>query len=297
MMSKTLITSKDPKGLQAMRLFEDAYNKAELDTESAQRINECGGEFQNGITKLIVELSVSNQFADEEVESSYGYLSGYKKPHSIEEQIEILRFHWPQLNPDKAIHYMEKAYSKLKFPEWIEGPFAIIRPGFFSNIYGEEVEEILKAFKKARKGKFVNYRKGQLGSNFLQQHQRTVLYLKKLSKAQNESDILIEPAQFGIRHRGKSVRRAREVFVRDEYGSGAKDIGTKLLTHPERLQRYDDLWIDCAGDEYSSEAGGEFGSAPCFAFSFGFRGGRVRFHSNGVAYASACYGSASSFWQ
>lgn len=39
-MTKTLITSRDPKGQQATTVFEAAYNKAKLDGEGAQRLNE-----------------------------------------------------------------------------------------------------------------------------------------------------------------------------------------------------------------------------------------------------------------
>ncbi|MDP1709756.1 MAG: hypothetical protein Q8L21_02630 [Candidatus Komeilibacteria bacterium] len=56
-MSTTLITSRDDKGRHAVGLFEVAYNKAGLDDDRAQRLNERGGELQDGITKLIAELT------------------------------------------------------------------------------------------------------------------------------------------------------------------------------------------------------------------------------------------------
>jgi len=48
-------------------------------------------------------------------------------------------------------------------------------------------------------------------------------------------DILVVPAQFGLRHRGRSVRRVREVMNANEFGLGVFAIGIMLLTHPERL--------------------------------------------------------------
>lgn len=53
----TLITSRSKKGLQAVRFFEDAYNKAHLDGGRAQMLNEKGGEFQEGILALITKLA------------------------------------------------------------------------------------------------------------------------------------------------------------------------------------------------------------------------------------------------
>ncbi|MDP2587064.1 MAG: hypothetical protein Q8P32_04860 [Candidatus Komeilibacteria bacterium] len=61
-MSTTLITSRDPKGLHAVGLFEAVYNKFGLNDQGAQRLNERGDEFQNGIRKLIAELSAIFDF-------------------------------------------------------------------------------------------------------------------------------------------------------------------------------------------------------------------------------------------
>lgn len=76
-----------------------------------------------------------------------------------------------------------------------------------------------------------------------------------------------------------------------QFGFGAFEIGIMLLTHADRLQNYDDLWIDCAGDEYSFEADGRFPLAPIFRF----RGGVLGFDTRVVAYAHDHYGSSSGF--
>jgi len=64
-----------------------------------------------------------------------------------------------------------------------------------------------------------------------------------------------------------------------------------LLSHPERLSSYTDLWIDCAGDEYAPGADGVFSDAPLFYFD----GGRVRFDAYWFDSANDYYGSASAF--
>jgi hypothetical protein len=79
------------------------------------------------------------------------------------------------------------------------------------------------------------------------------------------------------------------VFVTSEFGFGAYETGIILLTHPERLQHLDDLWIDCAGDEYAPFAVGRFSGAPYFRF----RGGEVKFGTHAVDDPSEFYGSAS----
>ena len=92
-------------------------------------------------------------------------------------------------------------------------------------------------------------------------------------------------------HRGRSVRRAREGMQVTEYGLGAVAVGIMLLTHPERLMNYDDLYVDCAGDEYAPEADGGFSYAPLFCFSEC----RVRVGASWFGGAGDVCGSSSAF--
>ena len=81
------------------RLVEDAAKKAvdlvldknETDQAGWQRLLEHGDELCHSITETIVdrtrELSLSDQYANEEVESTYVYPKEYKGPRPIEEQI------------------------------------------------------------------------------------------------------------------------------------------------------------------------------------------------------------------
>ena len=91
-MTTQSITSGQEK--QYKRFVEDSALKAlkevGLDKDGLQKLIENGDEFQARIITGIRELSVSNQFADEEVESSYGYPEGYKAK-GITAQTNILR--------------------------------------------------------------------------------------------------------------------------------------------------------------------------------------------------------------
>src|SRR3989344_4673510 len=120
-MSQTLITSRDPKGLHAVGLFEAVYNKSKLDDARAQRLNEHGGELQDGIAKLIAELSVSNQYANEEVRSNYKYPKEYKGPKPILDQIKAIAKIF-DLDPSHAIEF---AKNLPALPDGAEGWFAI----------------------------------------------------------------------------------------------------------------------------------------------------------------------------
>ena len=225
---------------------------------------------------------MSNLYAEEEAGSSYGYLSGYL-PKGTPWQIQRLRELFPWLGG------ANEKLAEGALPENAEGWFAIPRWKKVGSTYGEALQKVLNLIEQTRNGAFYNYREGQLGSNQLCQSTKQVAMFQKLGDEQNGHDILMVPAQFGIRHRGRSVRRAREVMNANECGLGAFAIGIMLLTHPERLQHYDDLWIDCAGDEFAPGADGYFSESPYFEF----HDGKVEFGARGVGYDYDCYGSAS----
>ena len=271
---------------QYFRFVEDAAERAlketGLDKDGLQKLIENGDEFQSRIVTAVRELSVSNQYADEETESSYGYLSGYK-PKGITEQTNILR----QLFP--GVGFADEKLAEGQLPPNAEGWFAIPRWEKIAPTYGEAVQKVLDLIKQTRNGAFYNYRDGQLGPQYLRQSQKSAKAFQKLGDEQKDHDILVVPAQFGLRHRGRSVRRAREVMNANEFGLGAFAVGIMILTHPERLMNYDDLWIDCAGDEFAPDADGDFSGSPYFGFGVDF----VRFGARWVGDASDYCGSAS----
>ncbi|KKQ58733.1 MAG: hypothetical protein US79_C0003G0034 [Parcubacteria group bacterium GW2011_GWC1_38_17] len=294
-MSQTLITSRDPKGLHAVGLFEAVYNKSKLDEARAQRLNEHGGELQDGIAKLIAELSVSNQFADEEVRSSYTYPKEYKGPKPVADQIKALAKIF-DLDPSHAIEF---AKNLPALPEGAEGWFAIPSVDALTKKHFPEVTDPTQKYCQAvqlvhakivASRSFYNYREGQITPAQLRVHARTAHALDFIAETQ-KSDILIVAAQLGMRHRGKSVRQARGVFVANEFGLGAFAIGIILLTHPEREVQWEQLHVDCAGDEFSPGAGGVFSNAPVFDFD----GGEVRFNAYWFGDAYWHFGSASAF--
>lgn len=293
-------------------MFEDmtksavelAMNKVDPDKEGTQKLlgqgDEIGSAMNDFIIAQVQKYSIPNQFADEETESKYGYLSGYKpKGEDLDRQITVLQGLFPGLGGPN-LDYLQKVKSGvIKTPKHSEKFFAVVniwkdnRPAGFGTTYSEALQKVLDTIKQTRNGKFYNYREGQIDEKHIRQSTRTLKFFRELSEAQGDPDILIVSAQFGIRHRGRSDRRAREVFLKNEFGLGAFAVGIMILTHAERLQHYDDLWIDCAGDEWSCEADGVFDRAPVFLFFF--RDGGVRFGSRRVDFARDHGGSASGF--
>lgn len=276
---------------QIRRLMEDAVDRGVvegiLDKANAQALITKGDEFQSRIIAVMCELTISNQFASEEAPSKYGYFSGYKpNERKIDEQVRRLHALFPNLGS-----VFISPIGQWLPPDGVEGWFAIPRWQSIAPTYGEAVELVLNKIMETRGGKFRSFAQGVLGPQYLRQSTKTVQIFQNFGGQQQGHDILVIPAQFGLRHRGRSTRRAREVMRSREFGLGAFAIGIMLLTHPERLQHFDDLWIDCAGDEFSPVADGHFGYVPFFRFS----DNKVCFGMRWAGNANEVYGSASGF--
>ncbi len=299
--SNTAVTNRDPKGRKFMDIVAAAYDKAQLSDGSkgeAQRINDVYlGELSDLVTDFIKKRRVREEYANEEVASKYGYLSGYKKPDDLNAQCNQLCILFPGIGFANQDLLTRIENREVKLPANAEGWFAIPNwrknPKIFGSTYSEAVQKVLDTIKKARDGKFYNYRDGAIDENHIRQSACSVQFWDELAKAQGDADILIIAAQFGIRHRGRSVRRARVIMedTMGEFGLGAIAVGSMLLTHPIRLQHYDDLWIDCAGDEFSPDGDGVFSKSPCFCFS----DDEVEFDARDVDVAHGRYGASSGF--
>jgi hypothetical protein len=260
-----------------------------MDKDGLQKLLEHGDELKTAtITTLVAkarELSISNQYVNEEVKSNYGYPKGYRVK-GITEQTNILR------RLISGVGFADEKLAERSLPNGAEGFFAIPRWQTVGKTYGEATEKIFALLNKQRNGNFRNWREGKLGGQYLRQSERTAAVFQKLGDEQEGYDILIVPAQFGKRHAGRSVRRVLEVMPRSsEFGLGAFAVGCMLLTHPERLIDYNDLWIDCSGDEYAPGGDGQFVNAPYFNFN----GGDLKFNTNWVDNPNDNYGSASGF--
>ncbi len=306
----TLTQKKATEGQnkQLIRMATDAAEKAARGYTDAGYLSKEGAERVKGNPDFVArihaatvlafaELSTTDKFKDEEVTSTYGYLSGYK-PKGLTEQCNHLRELFSGVGYANLDLLAQIEKGEVQLPVGAEGWFAIpniwsgqIAANSFNGSYGESLQKVLDTIKQTRNGKFYNYRDGELGSEQLRQSSSTKQFFVALSEAQGNPGILIVAAQFGLRHRGRSVRRAREVFGLNELGLGAFSSGIMLLTHPERLNNYDDLYIDCAGDEFKPSGGREFSRAPYFCFS----GDKVEFGTCRVGSAIDRCGSASAF--
>lgn len=282
------ITPKQRK--QITRLCEDALDSDDCrlaQGASQVRLIERGDILQKRFLQLVHELG-QWRYADEEVSSTYGYPDGYSGVRALEEQATILR---------EQYQFPLKPFAKVEvLPDGAEGLWVIpliqwIAPAQCEHPYNYGVDFVQERLGKSRA--FKNWRKGQTGHEYLRQSEHSLRMWNQLTLAQGSGELTpVVPAQFGLRHRGRSVRRARALFVKNEFGLGAYAGGVMLLTHPEREQVWEQLHMDLSGDEFAPGAGGRFVDAPIFRWG----DGELHFHTYRVGFFCERYGSVSAFF-
>jgi len=277
---------------QLKRLFEDGADWAldivgkELTQKEAQRVLGRGNELRANWPELIRTLA-RGRYASEVVPYNFTYPPEFTGLKSIRDQVEVLMQHFPHLDPTWALEQGQQWYDGLKpnLPDWIEGPLVYIRSG---SSYHSALRIILDKLAASRL--LTNYREGQLDSKRLRQTELTKIMEQKLHAIQPGS-FLIVPSQLGIRYRGSSVRRDRELFIPGEFGHSSLAVSCMVLTHPTRFVRWEQLHAICAGDEFSPGADGVFGMAPYFRFFAGW----LEFNTLVVRVPDNSYGSVSAF--
>jgi hypothetical protein len=199
---------------------------------------------------------------------------------SIDQQVNFLRTLFPSIgNADIKLQDRSLSKSLFKNTQW----FAIPRWEKVAPSYREAVKIVLDLLQS--RVKFHNFCGEQV--DIITQSARSVLMWLTISEEQKNCDILVVSAQLGVNHLNRSVLRARAMMDINEGGLGVFAVGIILLSHPEILQRYHDIWIDCAGDQFVSDLG------VLKFFYFGFNKGEIGFDFHERESVSDRQGSAS----
>lgn len=239
-------TSKASPGQikRILALNQETLKNTVLSTKGAQRLIEKGGEFQKHFQLLIHELS-GERYVDEEVASDCGYPKGFKIL-PLEQQLDILHKYFPETSFDATNEFLKKEWPKLKLPKEAEGWGVIPRLEKIAKDYHAAVERAMDELTSSRS--FYDNYFLKVAIESLQRDRKTRIFLAQLA-IQQKGDFLIFPIQFGLRHAGRSSRRAYEIFTEQEFALGVFENICLLLTHLKRFSSKNDLWIDCAGDK------------------------------------------------
>lgn len=286
-MNTTSITPKQTESI--LDVIRADIRNANYSWDEGQCLFEHGDVLKEALRKTSRRIIIKNLYANEEVESKYTYPPAYKLKMKIQGQVEALLEYFPNLNATWALTKGQAWYDSLpKLPDWVEGPLVYVWWEAFGS-YGAAVEQVLLAIKNTGRP-FTNYHEGQLGPKYLQQTNRTAGLEAKLKKYQ-PGDLIVIPSQAGFRWRGKSVRRGRVLYEPGEFGSSSVAEGCRILSYPDRFVRWEQLHVDCSGDEFSPGGGGDFSSVPVFSFI----GGQLEFNAGRADDPAVHYGSASGF--
>lgn len=257
------------------------------DNPSAQRLIGNGDLLAEKLDPIILDLA-GMRYRDQEVESSYGYPAGYH-PKQICNQLVLLGRDFSGLDPEPVLK-AAASFQARPLPQGADLTAVIPYYLKVAKSYNEATELVMDLLAK-RYENFKNWLKGKIGPDYMRLTEHVELAWTKIYQIQ-KTDYLVLPVQFGFLHRGQSTRRAREIFLKNEFGLGPYEVGVLLLIHSERLVGDpSELYIDCPGVECNPGADGEFTVTPCFHW---YDGG-LDFCADRVEGAHAHYGSASGF--
>jgi hypothetical protein len=307
---KKLITSAQTDRVADLgrEAVKTAVGKVNPTSSNAQTgIISAGGEFKNRVEEavkaIILDMTTPNKYENEVVSSNYTYPKEFVRK-SEEEQIVILCQKVLKIDPRPVVEHLKKFMMPTVLPFGChsqDGNFAILSPfgaqvlvpgysdPFSSKLYCKTLLKFFEIIKSERN--FINYRENQIDEQYLRQSIRTLDFYKTIGAIQGESPIWILSTQLGFLHKGKSVRRGREIFLGNEFGLGSVAMASIAETHPKRYVRWKELDTDCSGDEFAPDADGVFSEAPFL----GLGDGKLEFDTNDVSCACDCFGSVSAF--
>lgn len=177
---------------------------------------------------------------------------------SVGEQLELWRKIFPKFDSGHALGFV-KPVAPREAEAWGVIPK-------FSRLdgYCRALEKILGFLKQSSIGKFENRLANWTGrSDWL----RVPVAAQRLWDKQEAlpGDFACFPFQFGLRHAGKSIRRAQVDCTDLEVGLGPYEVGALLLLHPNRIVGLQQMYPASVA-EYSPEF--EVGFHNCLGYSW-----------------------------
>mgnify|MGYP001598671630 CR=1 FL=1 len=282
---KLILREQDPRGF-AQALLEDwgtvqAIGRGQLGKSTLKKAKGCP----------------VNPYANEKDGPVYTYPKGYK-PNSVEEQVGVLLRHLNLLD----ISHVGGIVRWIGTVKGADGFYLVPKPTVMAERLGIDnhwdnfglltEQGPLTALGSQRA--FTSWQDGAMGSNYYRLSESAKAALVKLEAGQ-PGDVLVVPAQTGKLFAGYSVRNSRwEIGHADgpaQWPLPAYCLGWMLFANPHRLTKYEDLRIDCPGDEYRSGSSGKF----CRTLYFYFADDWLGCDNGWISDSHTIYGSASAF--
>lgn len=212
--------------------------------------------------------NTENPYATEKVTPTFFYPPGYK-PNTVEEQEILLGLYdWLDTSPVEALaaRWGDNAQADglcvIPKPSVLAAGLGIDDP--WTNFGMLTERGPLAALSSQRK--LYNCRAGQMGANRYRLAESAKAALQRL-EAEQPGDLLVFPAQSGSLYAGFSPRNARweAEHAGNQWPLPSYVVGWMIFCNPHRLQKREDLIIDCPGDEYRFGRGDGWGSILYFS--------------------------------
>ncbi|MBN2585163.1 hypothetical protein JXA59_00745 [Patescibacteria group bacterium] len=229
-------------------------------------------DFKQKFVALFEALIPTNPYIDERVKRAWFYPKGWKSA-TIEEQKARLIKLFKRID----LSQVDALVAKVKAQKLADGLAVIPKLAYLAELwnitdpygkgYGAMCEKLFELIAASRS--FYNYRAGQMDEQHIRIMEDVREQLKKL-EAETPGDVLVLSFNFGDLYAGFSPRNARfEALNNNQLPLITAQVACLLLTMPDRLTAYGQLFVDCSGDEWDWSADGDWTDSVYFAFDDG----------------------------
>jgi len=250
-------------------------------------------ELNRSLAGILRRPSAGNPYEKERVKQAWFYPEGWTVP-SIDKQIESAGRVFLGIDLSKV---SARVSQLMPVPEGADGIALIPKVSHlgkrwgledpYGKNYGRIVEQVLALIASSRP--FYNWCEGDLGPSH-RIHANVKQLLMRL-EAETPGDVLTLPMSFGNLYAGCSPRHARwEALHQNQLPLGAAQVGCLLLTMPDRLTDWAQLFVDAPADEYNWRLGGRWSFSPFFYYQ-----DLLKFREHEADVAHSYFGSAVAF--
>ncbi len=240
-------------------IFGGVLNDLNLTKSDAQIAVNNGGDLKSELSKT------TRNFLRTVLWQGNVYPKDYRRK-PVARQIDIVGKVF-DLPTEKAMQFATERLPKIKFPQHAEGWFAIpsveaVAAKHFPQVtgivdqYRECVRFACAKIKETRK--FNDYELGYFDHHPFMERPKSLEIYNSWANGGQSGEILIIPAQLGMRFQGKSVEDAFKTFSKKEFPLGMFEVLSILITHPKRFNPYAGLSIVCADNAILSDSGPEY---------------------------------------
>jgi hypothetical protein len=235
-----------------LNMFGNVIDAQSLTKDEAQVIITHGNQLKEDLFKT------TRDFVQRALWQGNNYPKDYRRK-PVERQVNILASVF-DLSTDETMKFVTERLPNIKLPRHAEGWFAIpsieaVAKKHFPQVtgdidqYRECIRFVCKKVKDTRV--FSDYGLGYFNHHSFMERPKSLNAFGWMGGQKGE--IIIIPAQLGMRYQGKSINDALQAFRKEEFPLGMFEVLSILLTHPKRLGIYSGLGMTCADNAISND--------------------------------------------